>query len=215
MSFIKRSFYFVSLILLFVSSAYADQAQDVLRLRTEWAKVKFQTPKNQQLPKFETLIKDAEKVNGQYPHQPEVMLWYATILSTYASVKGGMGVLPHLKKARALLEETIGKNGHIENGFAYGVLGTMYARVPGWPVAFGSKDKARSNLQMAVKISPQGSDSNYYMGDFLVSTGEYEAAKKHLDIAQKAPIRKGYEIQDRGRKGEIAASLAKLKRLGH
>lgn len=216
MSLIKRSFYFVSLFILLLTSAVAaDDNPEVLKLRTQWAKAKFQTPRSSQIPVFENLIKQAEKANVANPHNPELMLWYATTLSSYAQLKGGMGVLPHVKKARALLEEVIRVNGHVEDGLAYGVLGALYARVPGWPIAFGSKDKARSNLLMAIKISPQGSDSNYYYGDFLISTGQYEEAKKHLEIAQNAPIRKGYEIQDRGRKNEIAQSLAKLHKLGH
>lgn len=240
MSLISRIAFFVSLIGLFVSSTYANpnpshsahgdnatrhttaahhestgMAEDVHKLRTDWAIAKFQTPKNKQIPEFESLINTAESLDKKYPHQPEVLVWYATVLSTYASIKGGLGVLPHVKKARTLLEEAIRLNPHVENGFAYGVLGALYARVPGWPIAFGSKDKARTNLQMAVQISPEGSDSNYYFGDFLVDAGNYEEARKHLDIAQRAPIRKDYEIQDRGRKEEIAASLAKLRRLGH
>ncbi|MGD9592229.1 MAG: tetratricopeptide repeat protein [Candidatus Berkiella sp.] len=246
MSFITRMAYFVSLIVFFASSAWANiedttdseqlktaarQTQpakqtakepsndsldaQIVKLRTDWAIAKFQTPKNKQIPEFEQLIQRAQALYQKYPNNPEVLTWYATILSTYSSLKGGLGVLPHLKKAKALLEQAINLNSRIENGLAYGVLGAIYARVPGWPIAFGSKDKARSYLQMAVKISPQGSDSNYYYGDFLVDTGNYEEGRRHLEIAQKAPVRKGYEIQDRGRKSEIAASLAKLQRLGH
>jgi tetratricopeptide (TPR) repeat protein len=195
--------------------AGGSMAEDVQKMRTDWAIAKFQTPKNKQIPEFERLISRADAINQKYPHKPEVLLWYATTLSTYASIKGGLGVLPHVKKARALLEEAIRLNGQVENGLAYGVLGALYARVPGWPIAFGSKDKARSNLQKAIQISPNGIDSNYYYGDFLVDVGQYADARKHLDIAQRAPVRKEYEIQDRGRKEEIAASLAKLRRLGH
>ncbi len=187
---------------------------DILKLRTDWAIAKFQTPKSKQLSEFEQLIKRADALNQKNPRNPEIMTWYGTILSNYSQLKGGLGVLPHVKKAKALLEEAISINPRVENGFAYGVLGTIYARVPGWPIAFGSKDKAKTNLQTAIKYSPSGSDANYYYGDFLVDTGNYEDARRHLEIAQKAPVRKGYEIQDRGRKSEIAAALAKLNRLG-
>ncbi len=238
MSLFSRISYFVSFIILSTSSAYATtdtspqpeqlaaktQASqpasssldaEIVKLRTDWAIAKFQTPKNKQIPELERLMQRAEALYQKNPNNPEVLTWYATILSSYSSVKGGLGVLPHVKKAKALLEKAISINSRVENGFPYGVLGAIYARVPGWPIAFGSKDKARTNLQMAVQISPQGSDSNYYYGDFLVDSGNYEEAKRHLEIAQKAPVRKGYEIQDRGRKSEIAASLAKLQRLGH
>jgi tetratricopeptide (TPR) repeat protein len=215
MSFTARIAYFVSLILFLSTTAFAAAYdQDVDKLRNEWAVAKYRTPKNQQITVFEDLIQKAEQVNNKYPHEPVVMTWYGTILSSYAAIKGGMGVLPHVKKAKALLEEAIGKNPRVENGFAQGVLGALYARVPGWPIAFGSKDKARQHLKAAIAIDPKGSDTNYYYGDFLIDVGDYAQARQHLQTAQSAPIRKGYEVQDRGRKGEIAASLAKLNKLG-
>lgn len=213
MSLASRIIYLVSLIVFLSSAAVAAPSNDVVKLRTDWAIAKYRTPKNQQIPEFEKLIKRAEAMNASQPRNAEIMLWYATTLSSYAQLKGGMGVLGHVKKAKSLLEQTIQMNPGIENGLAQGVLGALYARVPGWPIAFGDKNKARELLQAAVRIDPQGSDSNYYYGDFLVNTGDYKAAQKHLDIAQSAPIRAGYEIQDRGRKGEIATSLAKLRRL--
>jgi tetratricopeptide (TPR) repeat protein len=218
MSLVARIAYFISLIVLLAVNTTANAAahdNDVEKLRIDWAMAKYRTPKDQQIAALEKVIHEAETLNSKHPHQPEVMVWYATSLSSYAQLKGGMGVLPHVKKARDLLESSIGMDSHVTNGFAQGVLGALYARVPGWPIAFGDKTKARSHLQTAIQIDPQGSDSNYYYGDFLLTVGEYADARRHLEIAQHAPIRQGYEIQDRGRKGEIAASLAKLKHLGH
>ncbi|MCS5709213.1 hypothetical protein CC99x_009880 [Candidatus Berkiella cookevillensis] len=193
-----------------VHAAPADQ--QVEQLRKEWAVIKYQTPQNQQLAKYELLIKKAETATKNFPGNPSVLTWHGTILSSYSATKGGLGALPYVKKARTLLEQAIKTNSRVENGFALAVLGTIYARVPGWPVAFGSKKTARSYLEAALKISPRGIDSNYYYGDFLVDVGEYQAAKQHLEIASQAPIRKGYELQDQGRKREIAESLAKLKK---
>lgn len=217
MTLSARIAYSVSLVLFLLvsASAFADLNTDLDKFRTDWAIAKYQTPRNKQKAAFETLIRQGESLNQHYQHQPRVMLWYSTALCSYAAIKGGLGALPDAKKARVLLEEVLHLDSHIEDGFAQGVLGTLYARVPGWPVAFGNKEKARQLLKAAVQINPQGSDVNYYYGDFLVNTGEYNEAKKYLAIAQAAPIRQNYEIQDRGRKGEIATSMAKLQRLGH
>lgn len=219
MSLVARMvLYFVSLIVCFAFYNSANAAaydQELEKLRHDWAVAKYQTPRNQQIPVFEKIIAEAENLNTKYPHQPAVMIWYGTVLSSYAQIKGGMSVLPHVKKARDLLEAAVQMNKGAEQGFGLGVLGALYARVPGWPVAFGDKAKARQYLQMAVQVDPKGSDANYYYGDFLVTVKEPQAAKEHLEIAKNAPIRPGHEIQDRGRKGEIASSLAKLKNLGH
>lgn len=213
MSFANKAIPLLFSLYVLTLSAYAQAAasnEEIVNLRTHWAKAKFETPHAQQLAALDEVISEADALNHKYPNDPHVMLWYATALSSYAQLKGGVGVLPRVKKARGLLEEALTKEPRIEHGLGYGVIGAMYARVPGWPVAFGDKKKARKFLEAAIKIDPQGSDSNYYYGDFLVDNGEIEEGRKHLEIAKNAPIRKGYEIQDKGRKTEIAASLAKI-----
>jgi tetratricopeptide (TPR) repeat protein len=208
--------YFVSLIIFLCASVMAnpEHAHDeITKLRTDWAIAKYRTPKDQKLPELEKLIARAKAYYENHSDDAEASLWYGTILSTHAAIKGGLGELSNVKNAKNLLEESIGINDRIENGLAHGVLGALYARVPGWPIAFGSKTKAREQLEKAVRIDPQGSDVNYYYGDFLVDDGDYEEAHRHLEIAQNAPIRPDHEIQDRGRKEEISASLAKLRRL--
>lgn len=198
--------------LISISAVQASASSEASKLRQDWAVAKFRTPKSQQIEKFERLIKQAEGVERRYPNNANVLLWHGTILATYASIRGGLGALPSVKKSRKLLEQSVRMNRTLENGFAQAVLGSVYARAPGWPVAFGSKQKARTYLEAAMRISPRSIDSNYYYGDFLVDVGEYQKARTHLEAAQRAPIRKAYAVQDRGRKGEIARSQHKLKR---
>lgn len=217
MSVVARIAFLVNLFVLITLSAVAlaDSAdQEVTKLRQAWATAKYQTPKNNQTSVYESLIKQAKQANEKYPRNPKVMIWYGTILSSYAAHKGGMAVLPDVKLAKQLLEEAIQMDPNVENGFGQGVLGALYARVPSWPIAFGSKQKARRYLEKAVEIDPKGIDSNYYYGDFLVDIGEFQNGKSHLETAKNAPARAGYEVQDKGRQTEIAASLAKINRGG-
>lgn len=192
-------------------SLFASVSSDLEQLRNDWAVAKYRTPRNQQEAKFKVLIQQAEDVQSRYPSDARVLTWHGTILATYASVRGGIGALPYVKKAKTLLESAIRQNPSVENGMALAVLGSVYSRVPGWPIAFGSKQKARSHLEAALRINPRGIDQNYFYGDFLADEGEYEKARTHLENANRAPIRKPYAIQDRGRKGEVAASLRKLR----
>lgn len=190
----------------------ASAKSEANKLHQEWAIAKYRTPKKEQVAKFEQLIQQAEESQSRYPNDPNILVWHGTILASYASVRGGLGALPSVKKSRTLLEQAISMNRNVEGGFAQAVLGSVYAKVPGWPVAFGSKQKARKYLETAIQINPKSIDTNYYYGDFLVDAGEYQKARIHLEAAQRAPIRKGHAVQDRGRKGEIARSLHTLKR---
>lgn len=181
-------------------------------LRQDWAVAAYQTPAKSQLKTLSKLMDEAKALQTQYPNDPEIMLWSAMILTTYASVKGPTG-LTQIKEARTLLQQALEINPTLEDGLAESLLGYLYAHAPNWPIAFGNKQKARFHLEHALKINPEGIDPNYYYGDFLMVIGDYNEAKNHFEIAKKAPIRPSYEVQDQGRKKEIKANLKKLKKL--
>ena len=194
-------------------STKAQSAQNAIQsIREEWVHIKYQlSAKGEQLAAFEELIKKAEKESLAYPNDAAVALWHGTILSTYASVKGGMGALPYVKEARSFLEKSISINPNIEMGLAHGVLGAIYYRIPGWPIAFGDKEKAKKHLEMALQIGPHSIDNNYYYGDFLRDQGEYAQAKKFLLTAQSIDPRKNRMAADKGRLEEVAESLKKVE----
>ena len=145
------------------------------------------------------------------PEYAEAELWYGTVLATYASIKGGVGALKYVKSAKLHLEKSLLLNNKVEEGFGHAVLGSLYARVPGWPMAFGDKKKAGKHLKTALKISPNSIDANYYYGDFLIDTGRPKEGMRFLKKALQLKARKGKEIADNGRKSEIRNALAKLK----
>jgi Tfp pilus assembly protein PilF len=86
-------------------------------------------------------------------------------------------------------------------------LGALYYQVPGWPLGFGDKKKAREYLEKAVKISQNGLDANYFYGDFLVDRKEYTKAVAVLERALAAPTLDQRPVADRGRRDEIEALL--------
>lgn len=83
-------------------------------------------------------------------------------------------------------------------------------KVLGWPLGFGDDDKARSYLQKALAINPDGIDANYFFGDFLLEQGEPERAQTYLRKVLKAPGRPGREIADAGRREEARKRLDAL-----
>jgi len=46
------------------------------------------------------------------------------------------------------------------------VLGTLYDKVPSWPIAFGNDNTAKTMLETALKINPNGIANNYFYGKF-------------------------------------------------
>lgn len=193
-----------------VGTASASLEDDITHLQTRWAEVNYQLEGKAQLSAFEQLVAEADSVTAAYPERAEGWIWSGIIKSTYAGANGGLGALSLAKASRKDLEQAIAIDPQALAGAACTSLGTLYYSVPGWPVGFGDRRKAEQLLKRALSIDPQGIDSNYFYGDFLLRQKRYDDARKHLLLAQHAAPRPGREVADAGRQREIAAALERI-----
>ncbi|MDX2465538.1 MAG: hypothetical protein QNK31_13635 [Porticoccus sp.] len=197
-------------------SAWADANTEVLKLQHRWAEVNYQLHGKAQLTAFETLISDAEKVVSANPDSAAGWIWSGIIKSTYAGAKGGLGALSLAKASKADLEHALKIDPEALDGSAYTSLGTLYFNVPGWPIGFGNGKKAEELLLKALTINPNGIDSNYFFGDYLMQEKRYQEAKTYLLKAKNAQPRPNRPLADAGRQKEIAKALAIVnKKLSH
>jgi Tfp pilus assembly protein PilF len=116
------------------------------------------------------------------------------------------------KTAKADLEKAIEIDDQALNGSAYTTLGTLYYKVPGWPLGFGDKASAETLLKNALRLNPQGIDSNYFYALFLLDKKQYEQAESYLLFAKKAAPRADRPLADKGRLMEIDKALAEVKK---
>lgn len=209
----KRLLIAISVLVLGVSSLSlrADEATDIKQLQTRWAEIKYQLPEPQREKAFETLVAEAEKLRSANPGKPAYLIWEGIIRSTYAGAKGGLGALDQVKQAKKLFEQSISIAPEALAGSAYTSLGSLYYQVPGWPVGFGDDKKAKEMLLKGLSYNPDGIDSNYFYGDFLLDQKHYQQAMASFEKALQAPPRPGRESADAGRKQEIETALAKAK----
>ncbi len=206
------------LLLIFASSSFltapgyaAGIDQAVTELQQQWAKARYQTPKDKRQTALETLAKQAATVTSQNLNSAQALTWEGIILSTLAGEKGGFGALSLVKKAHKLLLKAESIKPDALQGSIYTSLGSLYYQVPGWPLAFGDNKKARQYLEKGLKVNPDGIDANYFYGDFLNKQGEYQQAVVVLKKALKAPPRPGRAIADAGRRQEIEQLLKEVK----
>jgi len=145
------------------------------------------------------------------PARAEALIWKGIVESTHAGAKGGLGALSLAKKARASLEAALKLDPKALDGSAYTSLGTLYYKVPGFPLGFGDRDKADELLHKALEINPDGIDPNFFYGELQYQRGNYTEALRSLEKASRAAPRPGRELADRGRRQEIGALTDKVR----
>lgn len=187
-----------------------DQA--IAQLQQQWAVIKYQTPdEKRQEQSIDALAAQADSVVKQFPGKAEPLIWQGIIWATKAGIDGGLGALGDAKTARRALEEAEKINPAALSGSVYTSLGSLYYKVPGFPLGFGDNDKAKQYLEKALAMNPTGIDPNFFYGEFLFEQGEYARAEAVLKQGLQAAPRPGRELADKGRAEEIRDLLAKIQ----
>ncbi len=189
-----------------------DVERDVGKLQHDWAVIRYRTPSAQQEKEYEALAAKAAAAVAENPGRAEPLIWQGIIVSSLAGARGGLGALDLAKQAKAQYEAALKIAPEALDGSAYNSLGVLYYKVPGWPIGFGDKAKAKELLLKALAINPAGIDPNYFYGEYLLETGNGTEAAAYLERALKAPPRPGREVADAGRREEASALLAKARK---
>ena len=195
-----------------LGAAQAAPVDDaVAELQQEWETIRYKAPAAEREKRFEALAAKAHKVSETHAGRAEPLVWEGIIVSSLAGERGGLGALSLVKQAKALYEAAIQIDGNALDGSAYNSLGVLYYKVPGWPVGFGDKAKARELLQKALALNPKGIDPNYFFAEYLVETRHAPEAVSYLERALQAPPRPGRQVADSGRREEARLLLEKTR----
>ena len=195
---------------LLASFSLGTLAADIAPLQQRWAEIQYQLPDNQKSAAFEALAADAEQALAREPNDAPLLIWRGIILSSWAGADGGLGALSKVKEAKSLLEHALQVDPQALQGSAYTSLGALYYQVPGWPIGFGDDEQAEALLKQALALNPDGIDSNYFWGDYLIDQKRYAEARAALLKAQAAAPRPDRPLADQGRQAEIRARLDKI-----
>lgn len=199
------------LLMLLSTHCVADSLQQSLnRIESEWAEAYYGLPKAKQQVAYPVLLNKTQQLAEQYPNDAGVMYWQALIKAAAADHQSPLDALQVVHEVRDLLTKAIAINPQVMNGAAYIVLGTLYDKVPRWPIGFGNDNTAQSMLETALKINPNGIASNYFYGKFLLSHDNALAAKLYFDKALAAPIRPEQSYADQQMKIKVQHALKKM-----
>lgn len=210
-----RRFGFIPVVILLLSGSPLVSAQGTVmpaihQLQQSWAHIKYELPPKQREAAYQALAKQAAALVKARPQAAEPRVWQAIALSSYAGEKGGLGALGLVKQAKALLEQAEKIDPQTLRGSIYVTLGSLYYKVPGWPIGFGDDDKARNALNRALVIAPDSMGANFFMADFLFDQGDRHAAVPYLQKVIAAPAVAQRPVYTRGRKREAQQLLEQI-----
>ncbi len=213
MKFLLGVFLMCLSVLLAAGAQAASLDEEVQKLARGWDHAAFEiSGQDEQLAALDSLEAQAAALAGQYPKDIEPLAWKAIILSTKANAAEGMKALDFAGAARKQLEKVAAINPDpLGDGAIYAMLGAIYDGVPGFPIGFGDKGKARKYLQKALEQHPTGADANYFYGVYLAGQKRYKEANQVLRTALRAPARPGREIADKGRRADISEELKAIE----
>lgn len=162
----------------------------VVEMRAELDVVNFDLKDNKdRVERLKMLLPHAEVLAKKNKDNAGFQMMAGFYNAQYAGYIGGVGALKYAKAARKYLEKSTELDPSIYGASAHSVLGTIYDQVPGWPIGFGDKKKALKNYQSALRLSPDGMDSNFTYGEYLFNQKKYAEAKTYFEKAKLAPAR--------------------------
>lgn len=210
---LRRLFLVFPIFAWLTAQALAAPAEELVRpIQDRWAEIKYRLPAKEQADQYHALAEQARRLSQANPNVAALLIWEGIVVSSEAGARGGLGALGMAKESKRLLEESLKLDEKAMQGSAYTSLGTLYAKVPRWPVGFGDKTKAEALFRRALSINPDGIDPNYFYGEYLIDEERMAEGRHYLERALKAPPRPGRELADQGRRLEVQALLKKLGR---
>lgn len=187
-------------------------ADEVRVINNGWAHITYEmNGSSHQTQALDNLDRQASQVVARYPGQAEPLLWEGIVVSEEANRANIFHQLSLAHRARDLLARAYAINPKAANGGVAMSLGVLYYKVPGSPIGFGDKNRARQLLQQALALDPNGLDANYFWGDFLADQGNKLGARAALEKALRAPHDPSRPAWDAGRRREVLALLAKQR----
>jgi tetratricopeptide (TPR) repeat protein len=187
----------------FASISSSAELPEVKKIQFEWARLYYLDEfLNNNYRELQGLARQANRVSHDHPQSAEALVWDAIVLSTLAEKKGGIGALSLVKESRLKLEQAEAIDSTVLGGSVYASLGTLYSKVPGWPISFGSDKKAERYFKKALAINPQGLDINYFFAEYLAEQGREQLALEYIDKALQASRMVERPLADKGRRAQ-------------
>jgi tetratricopeptide (TPR) repeat protein len=188
----------------------ADFDQELAAIIRDYDSAGLDSPNDDAKAKaYGAVAKRAEALAKQFPGRAEPLVWLGQSQASQSALERSLGLV---KQARKTLEAALAITPNPYALEAYSTLGGMYANVPGFPLAFGDKKKARECYQKALAINSANIGANQGYASLLFKMDDYAGAIKYATVALSAPTRPGRERADKAIRTNAENLIAKAKK---
>ena len=188
----------------------AAASPTVATVQKHWAEANYSSEGKARKTAFASLTQEADQLVAQAPDSAEAHIWAGIVYSTYAGEVSMFSAGRQVKRARSELETALQLDPAAMHGSAYTSLGALLYQIPGF--MGGDTGRAEELLKKGLELDPDGIDSNFFYASFLMDQKRYDEAARYLQKAAAAPDRPNRTLADRGRRAEIAAAMATIRK---
>ncbi|PXW86400.1 TRAP transporter TatT component family protein [Nitrosomonas sp. Nm84] len=156
--------------------------------RLEFMQAQLELDKNRRVQQFEKCIAIADQALVLNANDVRGLFWRAAAMGKMAEDSGIVNALRMLRPMEKMLLKVVALDEKYENAGAHRALGRMYHKLPGFPISFGSNQKALMHLKRAHELFPRDVITRAFYAELLYDEGKRDEARKHADFVLATPI---------------------------
>ncbi len=176
--------------------------------RLEYANAEVEIEKSKRIELYKTCIDTADKALAINPDEVGALYWKAIAMGKLSEESGFINALRMTRTMERLFLRVIALDENYDQAGGHKALGRMYFRLPGFPISFGSKEKALFHLKKAYALYPNDIIVRSFYAELLFDTGQKHEARKHAEFILAMPVEKENNFRYR-RFIEIARNIVK------
>ncbi|MXS83717.1 hypothetical protein ABD07_11540 [Nitrosomonas oligotropha] len=156
--------------------------------RLEFMRAQLELDKNRRIQLFENCIAIADQSLALNANDVRGLFWKAAAMGKMAEDSGIVNALRMIGPMEKMLLKVVALDEKYENAGAHRALGRIYHKLPGFPISFGSNQKALMHMKRAYELFPRDVITRAFYAELLYDVGRKEEARKHADFVLATPI---------------------------
>ena len=156
--------------------------------RLKFMIAQLEMDKDRRVQLFERCIAIADQAIALNPNDVRGLFWKAVAMGKMAEDSGIVNAFRMLRPMEKMLLKVITLDEKYENAGAHRALGRMYHKLPGFPISFGSNQKALAHLKRAHELFPRDVITRAFYAEVLYDEGRKAEARRHADFVLATPI---------------------------